>query len=147
MANIIYPSSAAYRGPWLIEFARLVELDSIVDELWNKMVEHRKNRIQEELAKTLLEKFKYAELKEEIKKDLRNGWTLGREERKLNVHLNSGKQVVGESFQEVAKERLEQNEVCTGFRLSLHCADVKSEIVLNQYSDDRTIRWNRPVSR
>jgi hypothetical protein len=139
MAELLYPLSGDFRGPWLIDFQRLEELDRILDTTWTRLLAHRDERIKQETDK---ESQKIPVGKREAeRKWIEQRATANVEykppSRALNIKFRSGKSLKASSFKEASLERAIQDELPSAFSVRMTAARIEIEMDLERYTDHR----------
>ena len=141
MADVIYPTAAEYRGPWLLDRNALEEFDQLIEEGWeqlNRAADERTARRVEELVGEYISEHPKAEADDIAQQ--RAWWekrysdqTFERRHRNLVVRFGDGKTIEAQSFSEVATDHRIIGDVPTGFAMSLACGNVTSETTLSRY--------------
>lgn len=141
MEERIYNTDNKLSAPFLLDQRQLKKLEEIVNEEWRNLVEHKDKeitRVAEEEFEDRLSRGYYKELTEdeqkaklaEIKKAKRESYRLGREEKKVTLHLKDGSSVRLGSFSEAFRNIEVQGKKVVGFGLEIDCGEVNCDLQL-----------------
>lgn len=138
MAEILYPLSGDFKGPWLIDFQSLQELDNILETAWGRLHDYRDQQIKEEIQK---ESNRISESNQEsdrkwIEERAMRSVEYTPPSRSLTIRFRDGKRLESKSFKEAALERAIVDEIPQSFSVRMRVARVELEIDLTRYSDD-----------
>lgn len=125
MAEIVYPTSVKFDGPFLLDFEQLAQLDLVFEEEWETLNRYRKQRIREE-ADTKIAELEAEGMewdRDEIEARVGEYSRLSPESREIVVEFKSGKQAKGETFAEIARAPDVQRESPVGFHATMVSAD------------------------
>ena len=139
MAEVIYPSEKTLYGPWLLNLQRLQELDTIVDNQFQKMSVYRDSIIQSELGEKKKEyeetSFNYQD--EELLARVKDSYRIQKYTKQLRVGFKSGKTVIANSFREIAMDKNLENDMPKDFTYKIECVDIEAKITNDTWSDNK----------
>lgn len=138
MPDKIRTTSSAALGPWLLNAESLKELDKLVDEEWGRLMDLRKQRIEEVAEKELKVWLDYDRVEKVTKKDRESKQDTIRAKvserygyeatRSLTLHLHGNERIELTCFADALRHPSCAGESPMGFTLKLRCMEVRCSV-------------------
>jgi hypothetical protein len=130
MAELIYPTSLTWEGPWLLGSEKLNLLDEILDEFWPQLKERGGDPFKREVESRVAELLAQGReaTREEVEKEI--SWRRPKYSKTLTLYLETGKSLEVDSFKEALLHPQVQTELADGFRAAIESGELKAEVRL-----------------
>ncbi len=143
MSNFIYSTAESFGGPWLLDQSAIVELDEVVEQIWDTFSRHRDEVIEKEIEHDL-NGYEDETRRKEMEPEARErAERYARQRKTIKLKLASSRYVECESISELIgmPELIDENP--QGLEVDLRSCDLSATLDVSRvpsYSNDLSLR-------
>lgn len=145
MTELKYPTEDVYEGPFLIDIKELLELDTILEKQWQKLVDWHTQKVEEEANRRLADSSQ--SLRKDLDKDdviaeIVHEYDWRRSERNVEVQFKGGKTVSATTFEELLNKPFVKDLLPISFSVILEKGPIRAEIKPSYNGVDYSVTVN-----